>query len=91
MPMELILRGKVQGVACRHYCSLYGRMMGIGGSATNLSDGTVRVLLDTEDEAEARAFMRALMENPRRLAFYGFIERIEVSGFDGRIGGDYLF
>jgi len=91
MPIELILRGKVQGVACRHYCSLYGRMMGLRGSATNLADGTVRVLLETEDQASARAYMRALMENPRRLAFYGFIERIDERGFEGRISGDYMF
>lgn len=91
MPMELILHGKVQGVACRHYCSLYGRMTGLRGSATNLADGTVRVLLDTDDQASARAYMRALMENPRCLAFYGFIARIDLRGYEGKISGDYMF
>ena len=44
-----------------------------------------------DDQASARAYMRALMENPRRLAFYGFIERIDERGFEGRISGDYMF
>ena len=91
MPIELILSGKVQGVACRHYCSRYGRMVGLRGSASNLYNGTVRVLLDTDDEESARAYMRALLENPRQMAFYGFIERIDVRPCDGPITGDYVF
>lgn len=91
MPIELILSGKVQGVACRHYCSRYGRLMGLRGSATNLANGTVRVVLDTEDDETARAYVRALLQNPRQMAFYGFIERIDVRGHDGPISGDYLF
>ncbi len=91
MPIELILSGKVQGVACRHYCSRYGRMMGLHGSATNLSGGTVRVLIDTDNDGTARAYMRALMQNPRQLTFYGFIERIDLRGCEGPIEGDYIF
>jgi acylphosphatase len=91
VPIELILSGKVQGVACRHYCSRYGRLMGLRGSATNLANGTVRVVLDTEDDETARAYVRALLQNPRQMAFYGFIERIDVRGYDGPISGDYLF
>ncbi|HSV96452.1 MAG TPA: acylphosphatase, partial [Spirochaetota bacterium] len=87
MPRELILSGRVQGVACRYYCGQYGRIMGLRGSATNLSNGTVRVLLDIEDDDAAREYMRALRQNPKRIAFYGYIERIDVRWHAGPIEG----
>jgi len=91
MPFELILSGRVQGVACRHYCRAYGRLMGLHGSATNLMDGTVRVLLDTSDIEKTRGYARMLMYNPRQLAFYGAIDRIEMCEYSGPFEGDYVF
>ncbi len=49
MGKKLILEGKVQGVFCRAYCSQYARKHRVRGSASNERDGTVKVLLDTDD------------------------------------------
>ncbi len=91
MPRELILHGRVQGVACRYYCGQYGRRMGLRGAATNLYDGTVRVLLDTDDDNAIRDYMRALRTNPHNIHFYGHISDIDVYEHTGPISGDYVF
>lgn len=74
---ELILRGKVQGVACRYYCIENARALGLRATATNLLDGTVRVVLDTEDEASIKKYISYLRENPCNVRFWGTITGIE--------------
>ena len=49
MPKKIILKGHVQGVFCRKYCSVYAKQMKINGSATNLPDDTVQLILMTDD------------------------------------------
>jgi acylphosphatase len=61
---EIILSGHVQGVACRYYCVENARFIGLRATATNLSNGTVRVMLDTDDDDRVRTFIRNLLENP---------------------------
>lgn len=91
MPKELILSGIVQGVFCRHYCSQNAKKLGLRGSASNLRDGTVRVLLDSDDEDLIQEYAQALKENPYNIRFYGKIQGITIRNFHGRITGDYQF
>jgi acylphosphatase len=91
MAKRLILHGRVQGVCCRAYCSQYARKLGIPGSASNRSDGTVRVILDTDDMDLVNRFIEYIRLNPYGFSFYGRIESIDVSDFTGIISGDYRF
>lgn len=91
MATQLILHGRVQGVFCRNYCRQYAMKMKIRGSATNLRDGTVRVILETDDESAVKRYILNLKKNPYGMAFYGSIEDVDVSGYDGPLRGDYVF
>ncbi|MCX7677949.1 MAG: acylphosphatase [Spirochaetes bacterium] len=89
---ELILRGRVQGVFCRHYCSQTAKRFGLHGSATNLWDGSVQVILATDDETLISQYIQALQNNPFGIRFFGKITDIEVHrNYQGRIEGDYEF
>ncbi|MFC1669649.1 acylphosphatase [Spirochaetota bacterium] len=91
MAKKLILHGMVQGVCCRAYCSQYARRFMVKGSASNISDGTVRLILDTDDKELLRNFISALKINPNGYGFYGRIDHIDISDYDGVIKGDYVF
>ena len=91
MPKKLILRGRVQGVGCRQYCKSYAEDFGISGSATNKADGSVELLLNTDDEALLKNFKSALLSNPRNYLFWGRITEIKSEDYRGRFGGDYVF
>ncbi len=89
---ELILSGRVQGVFCRHYCSQNARKLGIRGSASNLHDGTVGVLIDTDEDSQIDRYTRALRENPFGVRFFGTITGISVKkNITGTLNGDYIF
>ncbi len=87
---EIILSGRVQGVFCRHYCSQNAKKLGIRGSATNLSDGSVRVIVDCEGEL-LHKYLSHLRDNPYGIRFWGKITDIQVNDFKGNPGGDYEF
>lgn len=91
MAKALILQGKVQGVACRHYCSQIGRKLNIRGSATNLHDGSVRVILDTDDESLVKKYADALKTNNFGFTFMGRITDIGITDYSGPMAGDYNF
>ncbi|MDH7553695.1 MAG: acylphosphatase [Spirochaetota bacterium] len=91
MAKRLILHGVVQGVFCRYYCSETAKRFGLHGSATNLYDGTVEVLLDTNDDTLVDSFIDALKTNPYGIRFYGSISRVDISDYQGTIRGDYRF
>lgn len=91
MPKKLILRGRVQGVGCRQYCKSYAEDLGISGSATNKADGSVELLLNTDDEALLGNFKSALFSNPKNYLFWGRIADIKSEDYSGRFGGDYVF
>lgn len=91
MPKELILTGRVQGVFCRYYCMQNGKKLGIHGSASNLRDGSVQVLLNCEDDARINDFIKTLKQNPYGFEFFGRIDNIEVSDYSGPTRGDYTF
>ncbi len=91
MAKELILSGIVQGVFCRKYCSDNAKRIGLKGSASNLGDGTVRVVINSDNEAYIQNYIHALKTNPYKLRFYGRIDNIKVSDYRGPIVGDYEF
>ncbi len=91
MAKQLILDGVVQGVFCRSYCSQYAKKMRIRGTASNLSNGSVRVVLETDDDNLVNEYMTNLRTNPMGYRFYGNIERISVSDYNGPVYGDYIF
>ena len=91
MARELILSGRVQGVFCRKYSSDYAKKFGIRGSASNLNNGTVRIILDSDDEQTINKYIQALKENPYGYPFYGKIHDINISNYEGSIKGDYIF
>lgn len=91
MPKKLILSGLVQGVACRYYCSQYGKRLRIRGSVSNLSDGTVKVLLNTSNMSDIDRYIDAIRDNPLGVHFYGRIDSIDMYDYAGPLRGDYLF
>jgi len=91
MATRLILSGRVQGVACRHYCSRYGRQLGLQGAASNLYDGRVEVLLSTDDRGVVASYINAVRVNTLGLTFFGHISDIETEPYQGPLGGDYEF
>jgi acylphosphatase len=91
MAKELILTGKVQGVFCRRYCSENARKLGLKGSATNLSNGNVQVIIDSDDEENIKKYIRALKDNPFGFTFYGRINEVNISDYNGSVRGDYIF
>lgn len=91
MAFQVILSGHVQGVGCRYYCSRYGTIQGINGSATNLHDGTVRVILETDNRFEAESYEKALVENSAGINFAGRIDSTVLKEWKGPVKGDYSF
>ena len=91
MPSRLILTGRVQGVFCRGYCSKYGKLIGISGAVSNLPNGTVEVLLNSEDAIVLENYITALRVNPRKVTFYGQIDSITTERYYGAVLGDYFF
>jgi len=88
---KLILHGRVQGVFCRAYCSQYARLQRIQGTASNLSDGTVKVILNTDDMGLVNQYISNIRNNPNGFTFYGRIEKIDVFDYAGPVSGDYQF
>lgn len=91
MIKRVILKGRVQGVGCRGYCAGYARKYHIKGSATNLGDGSVRLLLEITDESVLQRFIASLISNPDGLMFYGTIDDVSISDHSGKTDGDYNF
>ncbi len=91
MAKKVTLKGRVQGVGCRGYCAAYARRYGLRGSATNLADGSVRLILDSDDEKLVGSYVNALLANPDGYRFWGRITDIDVADFSGRLSGDYIF
>jgi acylphosphatase len=91
MAKKLILHGRVQGVLCRAYCSQYARERHIRGTASNLSDGSVRVLLNTDDADLVNQYISDITTNPKDFTFYGRIVSVDVTDHSGPLTGDYQF
>jgi acylphosphatase len=51
---RLLVSGRVQGVFYRDSCRQKAEEQGIGGSARNLSDGRVEIIVEGDDDAVER-------------------------------------
>lgn len=91
MARKIILSGVVQGVGCRGYCARYARKLNIHGSATNLSNGSVCIIIKTDNEDVINLYMESLLSNPDRYYFYGRITGYKVAPYSGSAEGDYIF
>lgn len=91
MATKIILKGHVQGVGCRGYCAKYARKYNIHGGATNLSDGSVCIILDTDDEKTIGSYMKSIIANTDNYYFFGRISDYKIVSYSGRIDGDYIF
>ena len=91
MATKIVIKGHVQGVGCRGYCARYARRYHLHGTATNLSNGSVCILLDTDDKNLISLYMNSLISNTDGYTFFGRIEDYKIESYDGRIDGDYIF
>ncbi len=91
MIKKVILKGRVQGVGCRGYCAKYARRYMMHGSASNLHDGSVRLILNVSDEELFKQFIASLITNPEGYYFWGSIEDVSISDYSGKTDGDYNF
>jgi len=91
MARKIILGGIVQGVGCRGYCARYARRMQLHGSATNLSNGSVCIIIDTESDEIINRYMELLIRNPDNYTFFGRITDYRVTAHAGGSDGDYIF
>ncbi|HQO39024.1 MAG TPA: acylphosphatase [Spirochaetota bacterium] len=91
MATKIILKGSVQGVGCRGYCARYARSHGLHGGATNQRDGSVCIIIDTDDKIIINSFMDSVITNPAGYAFFGRIFDYKIELYNGRIDGDYIF
>ncbi|MBN1499940.1 MAG: acylphosphatase [Spirochaetes bacterium] len=93
MIFEIILKGRVQGVGCRYYCGKVGTRMSISGSASNMMNGSVKVLINAADRTLADEFAEAVRKNRYNLDFWGIITSVEINELPGSdisdIHGDY--
>ncbi len=89
MPVELVLKGRVQGVGCRYYCSQVARRLNISATASNKHDGSVSVILETENSDLVRTYVDALENNRFRISFFGSIREITQRTYSGHPEGDY--
>lgn len=91
MIKKVILKGRVQGVGCRGYCYRYAKKYAMKGSATNLNNGSVQLLLSFQDENLFKQYITSLLTNPDRVTFFGHIDDISISDYNGKTEGDYNF
>ncbi|HNX24412.1 MAG TPA: acylphosphatase [Spirochaetota bacterium] len=91
MIKKVILKGRVQGVGCRGYCAKYARKFHINGSASNQYDGSVKLLLNVNDEIVFKRFITSLITNTEGYMFWGSIDDISIDDYSGKTGGDYNF
>ena len=71
---RLLVHGYVQGVGFRYTLARQAQSRGVAGSAANLPDGTVEVVLEGEPEA-VESLVRWCEEGPRGAV----VERVDVS------------
>lgn len=78
-------------MGCRGYCSRYARKYSITGSATNLHNGSVQLILSFHDENLFKQYITSLLTNPDRVTFFGHIDDISINDYSGKTDGDYNF
>lgn len=91
MAYQLILKGSVQGVGCRYYCAQVAKQLKLHGSATNLVDGSVRVIIEETELRKTEMYAEYLRVNKYGYSFWGRISAISIDVYKGSIEGDYFF
>lgn len=91
MIKKVVLKGRVQGVGCRGYCAKYARKFLIHGSASNLYDGSVLLIIDVNDDEIFKHYINSLISNPDGYYFWGNINDVSISDYSGKTDGDYNF
>lgn len=91
MLTRIILSGRVQGVGCRGYCASCARKLNIRGSASNMRDGTVSVILETDNRETVKGYIETLLNNPYGFYFHGRINSYTIEDYKGAPAGDYRF
>lgn len=79
--------GRVQGVGFRHFTYRLALGLGITGYAKNISDGSVEVMAQTDNEKKLGEFQKRLSEGPSFARVRDF-ESIEIE--ENRKYGDFL-
>jgi len=62
--VEVVVRGRVQGVGFREFCVRAAERLGVVGYAMNLGDGRVHVVAEGTSDA-LEAFVREIERGPR--------------------------
>ncbi len=91
MLKKIVLYGRVQGVGCRGYAASCGKKLGLRGSASNMRDGTVEIIVDAESIEKIKLYIDILLSNPYGFYFHGRIERYTLEDYSGPVRGDYRF
>jgi acylphosphatase len=71
---ELRVTGRVQGVGFRYSAREQARALGLNGWVENLSDGSVRAVIQGEEEA-CHLFIRWCRKGPG----FSWVERVDVT------------
>jgi acylphosphatase len=82
--VSVIVHGRVQGVAFRHYASCRARELGVTGWVRNLPNGSVEGLFEGDDESVA-----ALVEWCHSGPPAANVDRLEISqgSYSGQFNG----
>lgn len=80
--VSIVVHGRVQGVAYRHYTRLMARKLGVAGWIRNLADGSVEALLEGE-EAAVNTLVEWCQDGPPSAR----IDRLEIR--PGVYGGEF--
>jgi acylphosphatase len=91
MLKKIILYGRVQGVGCRGYCASCARKAGLRGSASNMRDGSVEIIIEADSMEKIRFYIDILLFNPYGFYFHGRIDRYTLEDYSGPVRGDYRF
>jgi len=56
-----------------------------------MRDGSVVVLIESENRDQVRLYMDYLLSNPSGFYFHGKIEKYTIEDYSGLLRGDYRF
>lgn len=84
MPTRFLVRGRVQGVGFRYFVAHHADALGLSGSARNLADGRVEVVV--EGDAGAVSRLEALLRAGPPGALVRGVQRDEAAGDLPRAG-----
>lgn len=75
---EITLRGRVQGVGFRNYARRHALKLGLTGNVRNHPDGSVRIIIETEDRLQMDIYRELL----RRGSLFSRIDSLDTETID---------